>query len=85
MVRTERAADPIGHYAHLVATAAEHTMHREGQSCAASGRLRGRDRNIGATLFHADAADSFQIVVPVGVRPDRHLVRDPGKRDVGRL
>jgi len=40
---------------------------------------------IGAILFQAGAADSFQIVVPVGVRPDRHLVRDPGKRDIGRL
>lgn len=36
-----------------------------------------------AALFQAGAVEGFQIMVPVGVRLDRHLARDPGKRDIG--
>ena len=34
-------------------------------------------------LIQAGAAESFHIVVPVGVALDRHMRCDPGKRNIG--
>jgi hypothetical protein len=34
-------------------------------------------------LVQARAAERFQIVLPLGILPDRHLFCDPGERNIG--
>ena len=43
----------------------------------------GRHQHLRQQLFQACAAEAFQIVLTFGVQFDRHLVCDPGERNIG--